>query len=188
MISMFSTLYVLLNTILICRYYSNSTMNTNTTATLVQQQSKNNNGIGLYALITYSIYTLLFYFGCILAGASISFHTLYACIFMSHILTLFHTLHLITQLKPNHQQSIVATADMDSSNGIMKILYHSISIQSHNIIAMISCICIGLIVAAILFILDTGLQIQRYPMPIIIGSFIGYVVGTCFDLCYKILI
>merc|ERR1711862_117552 len=63
MVSISSTFYILLYTILICRYSS----------TTLQQQSKNNS-IVIYVLMTYLTYTILFYIGCILAGASISLH------------------------------------------------------------------------------------------------------------------
>lgn len=45
---------------------------------------------------------------------------------------------------------------------------------------------IGMVATSILRILDHGMQIQRHPVPILIGFSWGYVVGLCFGVIWRL--
>ena len=177
MITICSLSYTLVYALVIFHVCSKSIKKGTITSASSKHQLISRNNFGSYTVMAIIMYTTMFYFGCILAGASISFRTFYACAFISHFLT-------ISQI-PTFIQQINASKNI---NDIVSILYNKtiISNKSNKGNIMFMCMCIGLIVTSILFILDAGLQIQRYPIPILIGSCIGYVLGACFDLCHRL--
>jgi len=44
---------------------------------------------------------------------------------------------------------------------------------------------VGVVLSSILLTLDAGLQLQRYPAPMIYGGYFGYAFGRLLDLCLE---